>query len=238
MISQKAKLSAVRNALAKVLAACHGAQAAQKYHDELKKQVEVIAASLPEPSANGKIGKSDFHESATEKIVQMFSEKLGEPSDSEFQPKQTHLVGPPIGLHFRAKNPSADNPKIGEPIRFALRGNFSLLPVDPTWEELIYMGTAVEGWEISEALQINLMDFGLSWEDEHNKNSRLPDNIIELWGLLHFLIFECGLDSDYTENHPRRCMARLIYVRLRIALISYEQLLGSLRRVPHLISED
>lgn len=238
MISQKAKLSAVRNALTQMLNAYHCAYSAKQYHDELKGQVEEIAADIPEPAANGKIGKSDFQASAVEKILPMFIKKLGEPTHQAENPNHAFNYEPPVKLKFRSEVPGMEELKLSDGIRLAMRGRFILLPSEPTWDELIYMGRAVVGAEITNAVETNLMDFGLSWEEQYIKNFRLPDNIIELWGLLHFLIFEADFDSGYPKNHPRRTMAFEVYVHLRSALIAYDQLLGSFRRVPHLISED
>jgi hypothetical protein len=238
MISQKAKLSAVRNALTQVLFAYRCAHSAKQYHDELKGEVEQLAAGIPEPVANGKIGKADFQKSAVEKLLLMFINKLGKPIDPAENQKQAYRSEPPVKLVFRSNVLGMNELELSDGMRSAMRGRFILLPCDPTWGDLVYMGRAVDGEDITQAVQMNLMDFGIPWVEQYMKDFRLPDNLIELWALLHFLVFEADFDTDYPENDPRRTMAFEVYAHLRSALIAYDQLLGSFRRIPRLISED
>lgn len=76
---------------------------------------------------------------------------------------------------------------IGDGIRRAAKGDFSGLPENPSWNEVLCLGCVIDGYEVASMItDEHIQSFHGMKEQEYESSGRWTENVLELWSVLFY----------------------------------------------------
>ena len=230
MISTKAKFSAIEQVLHELRFEFRECSGLDDLICEIRAQKAALAAQIPEPSADGKIGKGDFRKAVRPVVEQKFLEKFGPPPRQAIQPSEANpvqmaadsAVKTPIRLRSDLINYF---PEVGEGMRRAAQGDFTGLPANPSWSEVLFLAGLINGYEVIKDLSDeHIQTFHLNREMQFEKDGVWSGTALELWVVLFYYnrINHWNTGYGFEEGEPLRMLANSAYQTLRTMLMNSE----------------
>lgn len=112
---------------------------------------------------------------------------------------------------------------IGGGIRSAAKADFSALPENPNWKEVLCLGCMIDGYEVASLVtDEHIQNFHGMKEAEFEKSGAWPESVAELWTVLFYYNRMNHWNEGYGFNEGERfhTLAVSAYQSLRTRLMS------------------
>jgi|GEM_PF-2875667 len=112
---------------------------------------------------------------------------------------------------------------IGDGIRSAAKANFSALPENPNWKEVLCLGVMIDGYEVASAItDEHIQNFHAAKEREFQKTGKWSGSALELWVVLFYYnrLNHGNGGLGFDEGDRLRSLAIAAYHALRTRLMS------------------
>lgn len=209
----------------KLYAGCDRLDVLQLKRNALK--ASLVANCSPRTGA-GKPYWDEFDQNLRHALRHEFLQELGEPKKAAATPLEIRLNDSVLKCFEGVR----------DGIRVATKGDFSQLPADATWDEILCLAIMVDGEKLAGALGLSLPDFHRQCEDGFLQTGRWPDELAQLWCLL----YRYNRDNHWNEGvgfgegEPGRIRAQSVYTKLREKLLDYDYLRRQIEKLPKIVA--
>ena len=112
---------------------------------------------------------------------------------------------------------------IGDGIRRVVKADFSGLPENPNWKEVLCLGVMIDGYEVASAItDEHIQNFHRMKEAEYEKSGAWSGSALELWTVLFYYNRMNHWNEGYGFNEGERFrkLAMAAYQALRTHLMN------------------
>lgn len=114
-------------------------------------------------------------------------------------------------------------PTVGEGIRRVAKADFSGLPENPNWNEVLCLAVMIDGYEVTSAITgEHIENFHRMKEAEYTKSGSWSGSTLELWAVLFYYNRKNHWNGGYGfgEGEKGRSLAISAYQALRTRLMN------------------
>ena len=124
---------------------------------------------------------------------------------------------------------------IGDGIRRVARADFSVLPENPNWTEVLCLGVMIDGYEVAKNItDEHIQNFHAAKESEFEKTGVWSGSALEMWTVLFYYnrMNHWNEGNGFGEGERFRKFAVAAYQALRTRLMNPAETAGIIFKTP------